>query len=532
MQTIATRHFLVALFVLLGTLLSAQTSFAIDGEISVVIEPGTDSHFVSYGGALLVDFEPPEHGNLIPANNGFHYEPNETFWAVGHDIVLMEVTLRSGLDKTFRYILAAGSLTLDGNTVYSTNPNDPGDWNSTAPMVPGTVDPNAYEVDVDPNNPQPPMMSIDDPNASGHQQTSEHVVNVTVDDLDFNRFPNLPSNNEITYYKVRQGSDIILELRAHFDQARSVWQVKAYGEGGSSMNYIDVTQGFYQTKLVRWGKPGGESGANFYINNQHLGSITGLSYLLTAPITYELALDQSPAHAGMFMRFEDPLVTTGIVHGDLASRKASDSFDGESAGSQTVSTDWDVVEGATYMSFSPQTLAGNGDQLDIDLGAVPHWEHAYVRQNFSPNPLSNYKMRFWMDTSQVNIPEGHVMRMVYACRDSETDWCVDFRLFLTRTNGQLELGLDVWDDGGVAQTLTTPIAEGPQVVELQYETSQSATVATGWVEMWVDGLSVGTFQGLSNYHFTIEDIRIGTLYTSSTITGTFSLDEIITWTRQ
>lgn len=532
MQTLALRHS-VALFVFLG-IFWTQASFAIDGETTVVVPPGTTSFYITYGGSTLDSYEPPEHGNLVPVNRGFDYEPSDSFWAIGHDIVLMEVTHRSGVTATYRYILAAGSLAKADNAVYATTPQEPGiiwqPWVAQAPIVPGTVNPDAYLLDVDPTDPQPSMLSTEPPNTSGHQQTSEHVVNVTVDDLDFNYFPMIQPDNEITFYRLKQGQTTILELRAHFDFAKLRWQIKPFSSSGTAMSYVDVTPGFYQTKLVRWGTPG-DSGADFFINGQLMGTITNLPFLLVAPITHELALDQSPEHAGLVMHFEDPVLVTGTAHSDPATRLASDSFDAGSSGTPAVSTDWDVVEGAAYMSFSPQTLAGTGDQLDIDMGAVPHWEHSYVRQEFLSDPLTNYKARFWMDTSQLNIPEGHVMRMIYACRDSETDWCVDFRLFLTRTNGQLEIGLDVWEDGGVIHTLTAPISAGAQVVELQYETSPSTAVATGWVELWVGGVSVGTVRGLDNHNFTIEDMRFGTLYTSSTITGTFSLDELLTWTR-
>ena len=535
MQTIPTRRFLVALLVLLGTL-SVQTSFAIDGETTVVIPPGTTSHSITYGGTTLVSYEPPEHGNLIPVNQGFDYEPNDSFWAVGHDTVLIEIADNTGVNKTYRYILAAGSLTQQGNTVYATTPQEPGviyqPWTALAPVVPGTVAPNAFELDVDLTDPDPPKLFIDDPNGSGHQQTSEHVVNVTVDDLDLSQFPLLRSDDELPFFEVRQGVNVIVDLRARFDTSRLVWQVRAFSDeqNATTMDYFDVTPGFYQAKLVRWGTLLGDSGADFYLNNQKMATIHNLPFLLDSLITYELALEQSPAHAGMVMYFEEPVLITGTVHDDPATRLTSDSFDADSSGTPAVSPDWDTVVGAPYLSFSPQTLAGAGDQLDIDLSAVPHWEHAYVRQEFLTDPLTNYKTRFWMDTSLMNIPEGHVMRMVYGCRDSETDWCVDFRLFLKRTNGQLELGLDVWENGGILHTLYAPITDGPNVIELQYETSQSTSVATGWVEMWANGTSVGTLRGLDNHLFTIEDVRFGTLHTSSMVTGTFSLDEILTWT--
>ena len=528
MQAFTARQVQIALFILLSLLIS-QALFGT--EINIVVEPGTDSVDINVGGVIVASYEDPLYGVLTPVAHGFTYQPNDEFWDVGHDVVMVEVSTRGGAEER-RYILAAGGLSLANNAVYAMQSQGPGifhqPWVSEyVATVPGEANTNAYEMLVDPDNGFFPNLSIDDQNDAGHQQTSEHVVNVTVDDLDLNKVP-LETIDTVVFYRIQQGINIIAEIEARYNNSHNVWQVRPRrGNGTSNLQYTDVAPGLYEVKLVRYALPG-QSGANFYIDDHFVGALTGLPGLSVAPITASVIAEQTPEYDGLIMRFENPLVVTGTTLVDTGSRLASSDFGSDINGIQSVNT-WDVIEGQSYMSFSPQTLAGSGQQLDIDMGAIPHWEHAYLREDFVSDPLSKYKARFWMDPTALNMPEGGSVRVVYGCRNSAASWCVDFRLGLTKVNGQLELNLYTWEDNGTMHTINYPISNAPQWIEIQYETSAAAAVATGWAELWVGGVSAGRAQNLANYNSKLEDVRFGTNYTAVQVTGTLSLDEIYSW---
>lgn len=526
------RRFQIALFVALALLLSGA-AFGIGSETTILIEPGTEQTLISLGSFTAASYEQPQFGDVVPVGNGFLYLPNAEFWAVGHDILIIEVNHRGEGTVSHRVILTTSNLSFENNTVYTTqtqHPDIPGEpWTlQNVNIVPGLVYPNAFEMFVDLNNPATPKMIVDDDNEAGHQQTSEHVVNVTVDDLDLPN-PDLSLDNSVTFYRLFQGSTLIAAIEAHFDLQHDVWQVRPVrGDGQSNIQYTDVPPGFYEVKLVRWGTAG-NSGADFYINNQLIGTLTGLPFLTVGVMSYELMLEQTEEHDGLIMRFENPVVVTGTEHVGSGTRLAYSTFGSDPSNIQSVTTEWDLVEGDEYMNLSPQSLAGPGNQIDIDLEAIPDWEHAFLRQDFVAAPLSHYKARFWMDPTFLNLPEGIVLHLFYGCRDAAASQCADLRLKLHRVNNQLHVKLHVWEDDGTLHTISQPITETPHWIELRYETSAASHVSTGWAELWVNGVSAGSVETLDNHDSKIEKVRFGTYLTMPQVTGTLSLDEIYTW---
>lgn len=536
MQTIFSHRFLLLFATLMSfCLIFAPASHGIESETVVIVAPGTESVSITLSGVRTVDdLEEPLHGTLAQNTQGFDYFPNTSFWAVGHDVVILESTGgRPEQTHTERILLTAGSLDKETNTVYSANPipdivTQP--WVAYSPLdnelaiVDGTLYDNAYQMTVEADIPDQPNLTVIDDNAAGNQQTTEHDVDVSVDDLDIRKIPN--ANNEFSFYQVNQNGQPLVELKAQYNMIDKIWQIRPDAYSGTDLAPIEVDPGFYRVKLVRWGTIA-EAGADFYINGQHLGTITGIPPLGLGPITHQLTLDESDEHDGLRMRFEDPKLVIGQNFADGTQRLAYDAF---SEGDLSSSTVWDHVEGLQHMSFSNQTVAGVGQQLDIDMGSVDHWEHAYLRQNYVDAPLSSYKARFWMDPSLLNISEGHTLRVVYGCNVSATDYCVDFRLLLTRVNGDLRIRLHTWDDIGGAQVIDAPFSAEPHFVELQYHAGAAPGVPTGWAKLWIDGTQVGVSDRLDNSSKKIQDVRFGSNYTSSTITGVLSLDELETWT--
>ncbi len=499
----------------------------------VIIAPGTESQTITMPtGATIVSYEDPLHGTLLPTAGGFDYFPNPSFWAVGRDILIVEVTAgRPETPGTQHFNLVAGALSPSDNMVYSTSHQAVGGlnqpWTFYKPfdnpilIVPGVVAPLAYQMSVDSSASEQPEMVVIHDNTAGHQQTSEHTVNVSVDDLDIRRFPQ--PGSELSFYSIQQNDDIIVELKAQYDSNHQVWQVRPWAPGNTSFVPTDIHPGYHSVKLVRWGTLGA-SGADFYVNGQNLGTINNLPLMDTGPEIHTLTQTETAEYDGLRMRFEEPSIIVGQNLSDLSTILQNDSFD-----EVLTNSTWDQVVGQSYLSTSPQTLTGTGQQLDIDLGSIPHWEHAYVRQDYLTEPLDNLSSRLWLDPSQVTLPEGGHLRIVYGCTNSAADWCVSFRLLLVKENGAHELRLYSWDDVGGEHIISTPFSLEPHFVEIQFKTGVAPGLPTGWAKLWVDGTAVGASNQLDNANKKVEDVRIGTNYTSVTSTGILSIDELEIW---
>lgn len=535
------RRFRRALIICLGLgLAMAQTNVTTAQQTqnglsltNVIIAPGTVSESITIPPtATVVAYEEPLHGMLVPKQGGFDYFPDPGFWAVGRDLLVMEVvTGRPETPSTKRWNLIAGSLAPIDNTVYSTSSGGTGGltqpWifhdanGNSITQVPGVVAPVAYEMTIDNSLPDQPSMMIIHDNTAGHQQTSEHTVNVSVDDLDIHEYLQLGS--QVSFYRILQNNQTIVELKAQYDSNHGVWQVRPTTPGNTTFPPTDVHPGFHQVKLVRWGTLGA-SGADFYINGQSIGTLNDLPLMTLGPETHELILTETYETDGLRMRFEEPTLVVGQSLTDGATLLREDGFD-----DQFTNSVWDQVSGQRSMSYSLQTLAGFGQQLDIDLASIPHWEHAYLREDFLTEPLDNFKARFWMDPSLVNLPEGGQLRVVYGCTNSAVDWCVSFRLIVAKVDGAFELRLHTWDDVGGEHIIATPFSLAPHFVEIQFQTGVAPGLPTGWAKLWVDGTAVGVSEQLDNANKKIEDVRIGTNYTASTSTGILSLDEVTFW---
>lgn len=523
-------------WVVLVCLFIPSHAVAIDVTVTHILPPGTTSQSIDINHARnVVEFELPLHGTLVPTSEGFDYLPDASFWDVGHDVVLLRVTSgRPTTSAMMRVELTAGTLSLEDNPVYSSTPI-PGvisqPWSAYSPLenelviVDGVVADTAFQMTVDNDATDHPHLTVIHDNTAGHQQASEHRVDVSVDDLDIRTWPQ--EINEFSFYEVTQNGQTLVELKAKFDRARGIWQIRPDAFSGTDLAPIDINPGYYRVKLVRWGTVG-DAGADFYINNQFLGSIKGLPLFTLGPIVHQLTLTETQQHDGLRMRFEDPTLTVGQSFVDSATRLIYDSFDTNEFGN--VRANWDHIEGADHIDLSNQTIAGIGKQVDLDLGSVPHWEHAYFRQDYQANPLNNYKARFWIDPTHLNIPEGNMVRVVYGCTVSATDYCVDFRLQLSKVNGELKLSLHTWDDVAGTQVIETPMTQEPHYVEFQYHTAAAPGVPTGWAKLWVDGTAVGSSEGLDNFSKKVQDVRFGSNYTSVLVTGVLSFDEIETWT--
>lgn len=507
---------------------------SLNPETRFVVLPGTTSHAVALPpGAVVNTFEEPLHGTLVHTGQGFDYLPSASFWDVGNDAFIVDLLFPLiGSSSTYRYSFTAGALALDTNAVFSNTIDDPSI--STLPWekhhagankvveVPGIVADIAYAITIDSQNSIQPSLKVPDDGTAGHQGAAEHRVDVSVDDL--GTIGGITgTSQEFPFYRVSQNNQTLIQINAFFSDGG--WFVRPETPGPQTMAPIAVDIGLHRMKLVRWHNPGGQ-GADFYINDHLIGTLTDLPVLTLSPVSHEILVASTDEYDDLVMRFEDPLLVTGGSFVEGSERLIYDGFPGTTF---TGSSVWDQVVGAAHMNTSPQTLAGSGQQLDIDMGSVPHWQHAYLRQDYLAAPLSRFNTRFWMDPSLLNMPEGGSVRLVYGCTNSAANYCVDFRLGLTKTNGGLELNLYSWEDDGTLHTVSTPIAQGPQFVEIRYQTAVAPGVPTGWAQLWVDGTLVGTSDHLDNFNRKVEDVRIGSNYTAGSITGILSLDEIETW---
>lgn len=513
----------------------ATASFAAPSESFIIVAPGTESQPIDLGSQTVVgSYEEPLHGTLVATSYGFDYYPEPSFWAAGHDVVILEtVKGLSSVSGTLRIVLTAGALSFEHNAVYSTEQLTPNifvqPWTFHSPTgneieeVPGVLAGTAYRLSVLNGLGDQPRLSVQHPNSAGHQQTAEYNVDVSVDDIDGPYFP--LSTDELSFFKVTQNQQILVELRAHFSHLEQVWKIRPSSPlSPTPFPPVTVNEGFHRVKLVRWGTIGA-SGADFYINGQNLGTLHGLPLMGLGPELHELTLTETDEHAGLKMRFESPIIVAGQNLVDPAKRQIYESFP-----SGAVSHAWSQVDGQSFMGFSKQALSGDGYQIDMDLGSVPHWQHIYLRQDYLSDPLRDFKARFWMDPSLLNLPEGNSVRLVYGCTNSAANYCVDFRLLLSRVNGELKLALHTWDDAGGTQVISSTITQDAHFIEFHYHTADAPGIPTGWAKLWIDGNAVGVSEGLNNANKKVEDVRFGSNYTASTVTGILSFDELETWT--
>lgn len=532
------RHLILSFAWVLLTILAGSAGAQFTGSFlhntEIVIAPGTEIQEIPISALHSVaSYEDPLHGTVVPTSNGFNYYPNPSFWAVGRDTMIVEVTSGRQNQGTIRFKLIVGALDPAENMVYSTSVQGLGGfsqpWIFYSPIdnpietVTGTVAPLAYQMSLDTSVEDQPKMIVIHDNTAGHQQTSEHTVNISVDDLDIRKIPQLGS--ELSFYRITQNNQIVVELKAQYDFLNRVWKVRPTTPGNNTFVPEEFHPGYHPVKLVRWGTPGA-SGADFYIGERNVGTLHNLPLMGLGPEIHELTQTQTEEYDGLRMRFEEPKIVVGQSLSDPSDVLQNDTFD-----DILTNPSWDQVVGATYLSTSPQTLAGTGEQLDIDLGSIPHWQHAYVRQDYLTEPLDNFNSRFWLDPSLVDLPEGGHLRIVYGCTNSAADWCVSFRLLLVKENGAYELRLYSWDDVGGEHLISTPFSMEPHYVEIQFRTGVAPGLPTGWAKLWVDGTAVGSSTQLDNANKKVEDVRIGTNYTASTSTGTLSIDELVIWNK-
>lgn len=517
----------------------ADFSSPAQSETVILVAPGTVSEIVTFpANSVMVNFEEPLHGTLVHTSQGIEYHPNPSFWEVGQDATLIEFAHTSsiGLFSTERYTFTASALSLENNNVFVNSPQPPNvtslPWEkhhagiNKVIEVPGIVADIAYQMTVDNDMGGQPSLTVPDDGSAGNQGTTEHDIDVSIDDLGVID-PTTTVSDEFSFYRVSQNGQTIIEINAFYDGTVGAWKVRPSAPGPQIVPPVRVDEGLHKIKLVRWYNPGGH-GAYFYINGQLLGSLNNLPPLLLASsVTHELLINATEENDGLVMRFEDPTLITGTNLVEGSERLVYEPVDTSTTSAQ--SSQWDQVAGAAHMSLSPQSLAGGGQQLDIDLGSVPHWEHAYLRQDYVNAPLDSYKARFWVDPSLLSIPEGGGMRLVYGCTNSALNWCVDFRLQIHRLNGEFELRLFTWEDDGTMHVVSTPFTPEPHFVEFHYQTGAAPGYATGWAKLWLDGGLIGISDELDNANRKVEDVRFGSNYTHVAVTGILSLDEIETW---
>jgi len=184
------RNYATTALAVFGTalLLDAGAAAAQETEITVVVPPGAGSAELTVpAGSTVAGTYGPFHGDLIPTQDGFLYEPGESFWRAGSDLTLVYAQRPTTLMRV-RWV--AGETGLDGPVAAMTDPGH-GQWQpwqlvsppeNPIVVIDGVVADHAYRLEA-PETGTPPSqiaVSVQDPaggegEGCGEQGPAERV---------------------------------------------------------------------------------------------------------------------------------------------------------------------------------------------------------------------------------------------------------------------------------------------------------------------------------------------------------------------
>ena len=194
----------------------------------------------------------------------------------------------------------------------------------------------------------------------------------------------------------------------------------------------------------------------------------------------------------------------------------------------------DGLEAGTTAAWSSVTSDGD---LTVGAGAALHGTNglsahvddtaALFVQDDTPDAESRYRARFLFDPNGFDpgTANGRLRtRIAIAFQDDPARRAVTLVL-RRQLAGQYALMARVrLDDGTVRDTGFFDIADAPHTVEFSWQRARTAGSADGTFQMWIDGVSVATLNGLDTDARRIDFTRLGAMSVKSGANGTLYLD--------
>jgi hypothetical protein len=511
-------------------LLTTGAAEAQETEVTLVVPPGAGSAELTVPvGSMVTGTYGPFHGDLTPTQDGFLYQPGESFWQTGSDLTFV-YTQRPTTLMRVRWV--AGATGLDGPVAAMTDPGH-GQWQPWQLVSPpenpivvtgGVVADHAYRMEALDTGPQPQMsVSVQGPAGGEGTYTTSDVV-VVIDDIELNRSL-LKESDTIVFYRVTEGMDVVLEMEVGWNAQAQTWQVRPTSPLDQSAPFALLDTDYNRLRLVRWSQDG-QGGARLTVNDVLTASIGVDPHLPSAASTHEIVAEPlTQPTAGLVLTFEDPVVRTSGVVTELADRDLHDSFTGGPG------PGWVALGLISAMDTAPQELPGPGDQLEIDLGLFSPGQSTYTEKtNFiatSEVAPRGHTFRFWVDPSAAVLLADSPLTLLAGC--PATGPCNGLRVLLEETGGGLEVAVSAARDDGTIALVNTPVTTAPHLVEVRLRNAVVPGSDTGWVELWVDGTLAGHAERIVNHGRQVETLRFGALGVPAGVGGVLALDDFEAW---
>jgi hypothetical protein len=145
-------------------------------------------------------------------------------------------------------------------------------------------------------------------------------------------------------------------------------------------------------------------------------------------------------------------------------------------------------------------------------------------QDDSPDDEARYRARFWLDATAFVPVRGARVPLLFAYDDGQAQPLFSIRL--RYAHGQHTLGAHVSRAGRLPVTTgAIALTPGPHAVELFWRRSSAPGLADGSFQLWIDGVSAATLDGLDTGATGVDFVRLGALAVRRGATGTLDLDE-------
>jgi hypothetical protein len=142
----------------------------------------------------------------------------------------------------------------------------------------------------------------------------------------------------------------------------------------------------------------------------------------------------------------------------------------------------------------------------------------YVRDD-SPNAESHYRVRFSFDPNSISMATGSYVYVLQGIDTSRIN--ILLLQFYRSSSAGYQLRVRAYDSG-LGNWVNTPlvtISDAVHLLEIDWGND-------GHLAFWIDGVQRGNLTGINNASYTMETVRLGATYISTTgMSGAFYLDD-------
>ncbi len=145
----------------------------------------------------------------------------------------------------------------------------------------------------------------------------------------------------------------------------------------------------------------------------------------------------------------------------------------------------------------------------------------YVKDG-EPVDEPRYRARFSFDPNLVIIPDGAEFALFRGQNDS---LAVDFTVSLRAVSGAYQVKASLWDDSSTYfDTDYFAVVDSPHVLEIDFRAASGPGGNDGGLTLWIDGVEMGSLQGIDNDTRTVDFVRLGVIDVSAVVIGTIYFD--------